>query len=210
MSTNLSEINVLSKYMSSINSAIDPRGPYNKEIWITTSGDWVAPVTGYYDIWAIGGGSGGYVYLRATDNYRELMGGTSGSYVYSIMKFNAGDIVPVTIGSGGIGQLGTLNNSVRWGGDTKFGSLVANGGSFCGKSSGVTFLSSMIALYMTSYGGGIGGPGETMSTKFYGSGGAASVTDKKTSYAIVNGKSGAVRIRYNDPTADSAFITDME
>lgn len=181
--------------------------PYNTEVWITESGTWTAPVTGWYEVMLIGGGQGGYYEIES--DYAHCQGGVAGNVIEKLVHFAQGQVVPVVCGSGGLGQQ-TPTTTARDGGHTQFGDIsTADGYS---SASGYRDLTTDHANY-TIYSNGAGmGWGDVLPTtkdgRFWGAGGAAIVNaENATSPAVPDGAGdgaqGAIRLRYYDPNKTS-------
>lgn len=167
---------------------------YNSEEWITESGEWTAPVTGWYNGLLIGGGDGGNGNLINNNNSRFAKGGDSGNYKSFLIYLTEGKSVPVIIGSGGIGVSGNDLPSRR-GGITSFYNIstaVFNDNEWHG------FMG--IQLYTINVAGIVATPGgfgaRYLNIGFYGAGGMAVV---ENSVSVANGAPGAIRLRYYDP-----------
>ena len=89
-------------------------GVYNTEEWITESGEWVAPVTGWYEIWMIGGGTGGL----CISNVGFIAGGLSGRILSAVKYLQANQNVSVIIGAAGRGVV--RQKDYDYGGHTSF------------------------------------------------------------------------------------------
>lgn len=203
--------------------------PYNTEEWITESGTWTAPVTGEYDVLAIGGGMGAALDV-ASDSPSSLvtaaLGGNSGQYINKIIHLSKNAQVQVSIGVGGIGRYYAADTPIRdrhelSGGETTFGSITAAGGSNNPEAFDTSFGAAFPGGYSNSvpqsarnaaFGGGLGGAtvGRNDPTAvhglFFGAGGSsyasagATVADIGSEVAAFgNGKQGAIRLRYYDP-----------
>lgn len=184
---------------------------YNSEEWITESGTWIAPVTGWYDVWMIGGGQGALI----TASAYFIMGGISGNYVHSLLFFEAGSSVPVVIGAAGIGRVSDSDIPQRNGGITSFGELSTEQG-----ADGLQTRSVPTPYYTTAgqaygAGGGFGGgyyaATDVVHGTFWGAGGGGYINDSGSVRLAGNGYQGAIRLRYydpakaNGPTAASTF-----
>lgn len=91
---------------------------------------WTCPITGYYEVWAQGGGAGGG---GGSDNGGGGDGGGEGQFIPYIIYFTSGVQYTIVIGDGGMGGLGTTSTG-QWGGMSTSGSattvwgLAAGGG----------------------------------------------------------------------------------
>lgn len=169
----------------------------NTEVWITESGTWIAPVTGWYDILTIDGGCGGW----ANSTNLHARGGESGAYKHFYAYFLAGDSIPVTIGSAGQGLISDYNNPSAAGGKTSFGELEASWQDTCFIGVDIELPTSNGAIYACGAGFGGGRPlqdTEQSAGRFYGAGGGCCVIG--TNKWSGNGAPGAVRLRYYDPS----------
>lgn len=77
----------------------------NKKETFTSSGSFIAPVTGVYKITLQGGGGGG----AGCSQYASGSGGGQGGYQEFYEKLTAGTLYPFTIGAGGTGGTGGAN-----------------------------------------------------------------------------------------------------
>lgn len=100
---------------------------YNAEEYILQSGDWVAPVTGWYAVTLVSGGFGGYVFGTAAQ--KGLYSGRSGYFIDKLVFLTKGQVVPVTIGAGGKGvykpdtSYNVDDYNLTIGGNTTFGDI---------------------------------------------------------------------------------------
>lgn len=94
----------------------------------TSSGSFTAPFAGWYFVRAIGGGGAG----GGSTGTRNGGGGGSGEYAEGWHYLTAGQVVTVTIGAGGTGNVSADGNG---GGTTSFGALMTAIGGFAGVSS---------------------------------------------------------------------------
>ena len=154
----------------------------NSELWITESGTFTAPVTGLCELFLIGGGCGASFSKDTTAT--NVAGGRSGNYLSKLIYLIKGTQVPVTIGSGGI------SNGATEGGITAFGDISTASGAYLAGCNNIA-----PANYNAkAYGGGFGGGSPGGSGLFYGAGGGANAS------SAGNGKQGAIRFRYHDPS----------
>lgn len=180
--------------------------PYNSEEWVTESGTWTVPVSGWYEILAIDGGYGAKV---SFSNW-SVNGGYSGNYKKTLKYFEKGEVLSITIGAGGKGFMegvtpGTTDITI--GGETTI--------------SGVTFTNSVTRISGTySYkatesnramgvGGGFGSifSSASSSPTFYGAGGSAYLSGTSTTNSyVMDGKQGAVYFRYYDLNKDTTLL----
>lgn len=197
---------------------------YNDKILITESGEWEAPVTGWYKILAVGGGSGGHInYFPGSNNNISaaiIMNGASGSYVHNVIKLEKGEVVQVTIGAGGNGSIRNSNVIEIAGsnsGDTIFKNIIAKGAN--NRTFADAFTDNMCYLqnsWMSSYftdsdiiilnGAGFGssidfgntGNAENEKGLYYGAGGGARCAKDGYKYAG-NGAPGCVILYFHNP-----------
>ena len=100
----------------------------NEEVWITASGTWTAPVTGWYDVLLIGGGDGTIAVTGPVRYGYFFHGGKSGGYKTALVHFTAGDTVQVSIGAGGVANPDFVSGDPGVaGGETTFGELTTVG-----------------------------------------------------------------------------------
>lgn len=194
----------------------------NTEEWITESGEWIAPVTGWYEVLLIGGGHSGYG--SAYDWAMEAYGGHSGALYLVFLYFNAGDTIPVNIGSGGVPyivQAYPMQIGQGAGSHTTFGDYSTTSGYRLNAGLSGRFnlkvSTSYIVRSLHGSGGGYGGGHGTwdankLGTKamaeilpesngaFYGAGGGAYSHQNGPYVSAGSGVQGAVRIRYYDPS----------
>lgn len=173
---------------------------YNDEIWITESGNWTVPYDGYYEILAIDGGNGAYHHI--TNNF--ITAGVSGNYKQALVKFKKGQIVPIIIGTGGIG---TTESTVELstGGITTVGSV-----SFTQYHNNrlipLAIQFSNIHSIRVS-GAGFGGGDFLHDAYWYGAGGGGFLNSDGI-YEVHDGKQGVVRFRFYNP--DKNIIENEE
>lgn len=213
---------------SGILSALGGNLRLNDEVWITESGEWTAPVTGWYEALLIGGGAGFYIDWDSTGgNWYMASGGYSGSYISKLVFLEKNQNISVVIGAAGqdivydsaAADAYHPNVDLLRGGDTYFGAYKAVGGVFLNDIHtmewrglpGVTVWPMRINagqfLMCHAAGGGFGGGlasvGENSTTGFYGCG--ATVTSHGDSdnlpetIASSPAKPGAVRLRFWNP-----------
>lgn len=115
--------------------------PSKAVIWrmqeFLTDGDFTVPdniAGGLVYVTGVGGGGSGSAGVRASTNRLAAMGGFGGQYcIKKPVNVNAGDVIAVTIGDGGLPVTAnasvTTSTSGNDGGDSSFGSLVLSGGS---------------------------------------------------------------------------------
>lgn len=170
--------------------------PYNDEIWITESGDWEVPCDGYYDITTIDGGKGGFTSSEKTYIYS----GQSGDMRKGVVKLTKGQIIPITIGAGGIGVVGTIDIG-RDGTATTFGNISLKYiRGFCGE---LRYRAVGSNIPIAQAGGGRGNETfvsftTTPDGTFYGAGGGAYIYDDSHMDAG-DGYQGCVIIRFYNP-----------
>ena len=195
----------------------------NSEVWITESGTFTAPVTGLYDVFVIGGGSGGVCRnANTTQGVPIAAGGRSGTEDWGYAYLIAGVEYPVIIGTGGLGLVEVPLVGAADGSDSSFAPGVFVSSRPPALSDGVEdqYVYAWKSSPMDSFkngdvsrcaGAGLGGgqwgdyPTEEAlirnSGLFYGAGGGACVA---TYSAAGNGAQGAVRLRYHDPAKANA------
>lgn len=215
--------------------AVYINGNWNTEEWITESGPWTAPVTGWYEVMVIGGGEGGLVFDDRTPRI-SATGGASGEIYEGLRYYNKGQIIPVTIGAGGVGiivEWGTYTTA-RYGGDTLFDDITCRGqaqtgGSWKnitpGKKQQVPIINwtsidnvhknAIINSPGCYYGDNRYADNNSHGIPTYGSGGSAiavfdatSILDLTQTFAR-DGYQGAVRLRYYDAAKDKNISIDM-
>ncbi len=187
---------------------VAPHGGWNSEIWITASGTWTAPVTGWYEVLLISGGYGGSLCPTAVFS----SGGESGSRVEIIVFYTAGDTMQVTIGAGGRGK---INADAQAGGHTVLGSYTTN---IINSKFYNSFTSNIQYKVLEPDSGysipGAGPGGGTFDQnnghgRSYGAGGGVLKGSYKEYTNIVgNGAQGAVRLRYYDPAKNNGPASD--
>ena len=192
----------------------------NAEEWITESCTWVAPVTGWYEVLVIDGGSAGTAHGETWDTYAR--GGDSGARKRHLVYLGAGEETPVIIGAGGSAN-GDYPNLVAGGSASSFGSLTSQGegvyrGSDCPRyTQDLVNISKNPSIF--SLGGTGGGPGGGSGNfagfdpaavggfhyvahsdgRWYGAGGGAYWHHTKGFCSAGNGAQGAVHLRWHDP-----------
>lgn len=177
--------------------------PNSREI-VTVSGDWEAPVSGYYSILAIDGGDGAYVYI----NNKSCEGGASGAYKQAVTFFEKGQIVPITIGSGGTGFVGNGAPDSRKGGKTSIGDVDFSAYENCRLSAVISYRTAY--NYGYSPGGGFGGYAPLQTEVWYGAGGAgyAKLAGDESASIAQDGQPGAVILTWYDPAKDPRATID--
>lgn len=187
------------------NGAIFNLAPvFNRRVYITESGDWEAPVTGWCKLQLISGGDGGVANVSTGGTW----GGLSGIYLDAFARLQKGQIIPVTIGAGGIGKSGT-SSSVAVGGHTSFGDIsTASPGKYIGKR----FLRSQPhdsndgnTLWSDGCGLGHGSANNPnwVNAQWYGGGGAVICHVNNAAASVFgNGYQGCVMVDYYDPDYD--------
>lgn len=182
--------------------------PYNTEAWITSSGTWTAPVTGWYDVWLIGGGMGSAAAAAST-----LYPGSSGYYYSFIVHLTKGQKIPVTIGAGGIGNKHTNTTVQTDGSPTIFGGYSSISGYRFERDAwyfDVANINVNAGVAGKGYGGGTWTGSATGAAyqsacngRFYGAGAGCMRYKAQSLAQWGNGAQGAVRLRYFDPTKSS-------
>lgn len=186
----------------------------------TASGSWTVPagVTSLtVAAWGGGGGGGG-----STGNKNGGSGGGGGGYTTAIIAVTAGQVIPFTVGAGGIAAVGANGGN---GGNTTILTLAANGGIGGAKdkgtagaggtaTGGTTNTTGTAGSTGTTTGGaggagangGVGGTGGAangpgLAGSIIGGGGSGSEYDagSSTSYPGGNGARGEIRITYIQP-----------
>jgi hypothetical protein len=206
----------LSAYTKTVNSPM-----FNKYDFITTSGTYTAPVTGWYKITAKGGGGGGGGAYTTGGYYFSGAGGGEGGTGIGYIRMTAGDTATVTIGAGGTGGASSAtgadggNTSVVYNGTAITGRGGNGGGAGGGMGgnggSGISILGatggSSICIGTNNIsvrggnGGGAGGGGKNVNSGLVGGGGAGGeYLIGGTAHAGYNGGNGHVRIEYFDST----------
>ncbi len=183
-------------------------GAPNSEVWLTESGQWTAPVDGWYNVLCIAGGEGSFAHSIQHWGFT----GQSGEWKEDFVYLQAGETVNVVVGSGGKKGTGTTwPTPGQNGGNTSFAGKVIALGSFSGDSS-----SYIACAYGTSHthndtNGSNGanqsnacaqGPGGTEGApRFYGAGGGINIWNyaNNTTATTYDGKQGVIRIRWHDP-----------
>lgn len=192
--------------------------PYNTEETITESGTWTAKVTGWHNITTIDGGSGCYV----NPTTGRGTGGAAGTRRHYFLWLEKGDQVPVTVGSGGLGNH-TTSFADTYGGATTFGnpvSVVTD--SWSPNQSNITSVSADFngtgpnSTRAWGWHDSPNGHNNALDGTFPGGGGGGLiVSTSPTVYYYGNGAPGAVIIRYYDPTKDTSLsigdqlVTDL-
>lgn len=185
----------------------------NSEIWITWSGTWTVPVTGWYEIMAIGGGAGGF--------YNPASGAISGASaeIYTrLIHLNAGSTATINIGAGATNIIQTTaapdTNLASLGGKTSFqiGNVIvqAAGG-------GINYVPTLgyidhnyaqplnsYFIYFPGEFGGLAGR-NTVVTRMSGFGAGGSIHNGTSG---VNPAQGVVRLRYYDPAKNNGTASD--
>ena len=183
-------------------------GMPNSELWITESGEFTVPLTGWYMLFVIDGGSAGG-FPDTSNSLFVANGGAGGARKWHFAYLTEGSSIPVTIGAGGI--ITGLSSSVLPG-KSAFGELTTEGepaipGEFSGR-----FNTSVGVSFLGATGGGPGGgansvdgiPGTTgfhymaaMDGTRPGAGGGAYCGSNRQK-AAGNGAPGAVLLLWHD------------
>jgi len=129
-----------------------------------TNGNFTALKTGDYFVIAVGGGggggSGGGKNTATSHGGMGGHGGLGGSLQMSVVSLTAGQVVPITIGAGGVGGTrvtdGQNGNPGQTGGNTEFGTFVFALGGSGGFGGGCSLIATGVG-YSGSNGGGFGG-----------------------------------------------------
>ncbi len=148
------QVNIVSANASSITAVIDPAGlvnvaaldaaiadrltreitpAFNKRDIVSTSGNYQAPVTGWYRITVKGGGGGGGgAYEPITNTRSGGAGGGEGGTTIAYEKLTKNQLVAVTIGAGGSGGTSQSGFSGTQGGNGGNSTVVVNGHTYTG------------------------------------------------------------------------------
>lgn len=182
---------------------------YNSEEIITESGEWIAPVMGWYAVLLIGGGSGGVYYTVD----KIASSGVSGARTRYLVWLQKGQAVSVVVGAGSPGAAAASGAAVPQISDTTFGELSANAETASrvlypitnGNLTGVT----RMGVSCSGPNGGTGyhpqspnGHNAAFDGRFPGGGGGAGYDNTNTNnrqYNFGNGANGAVIVRWYDP-----------
>lgn len=173
---------------------------YNTEEIITESGEWEAPVTGWYEVTVIGGGSGAFLDSRLTRGEAGKFGNRKTVLAY----YQKGQQIAVTIGAGGLKLFSELANmQLTYGGPTSFGEIASTDADSWVYSVGAQHNISGNALQREcgrGPNGGIGSENGTISNngRFPGGGGGYGVNGTTGAYNMGDGAPGAAIIRYYD------------
>lgn len=179
---------------------------YNAEEYILQSGDWVAPVTGWYAVTLVSGGWGGYVF--GTSSQVNLYSGRSGYFIDQLVYLTKGQVVPVTIGAGGKGvykpdtSYNVDDYNLTIGGNTTFGDIdIVNSPKKVFERMNTTSYINTGANYDLILNAVLG--------SFYGAGGNVRTCTFDPSVNVANdGIQGAVIVRYYDPAKDKNISVD--
>lgn len=174
-------------------SAIGGNLLLNSEELITESGEWTAPVAGWYSVFSIDGGEGGHVYPAN----KSATGGHGGRFKTFLMYFLKGQKVSIVIGAGGIGYVGNgpIPDSIYGGRTTIDGIRLPEGYEkyLIGQSS---YFNNLSGVWLA--GGGIGSYFGA-DGRWYGAGGGCYCGPNGTPATAYDGAAGAVRFRWHDP-----------
>lgn len=195
-------------------SAIGGNLRLNSEEWITESGEWVAPVSGWYDVLLFGGGNGGGINIPSF----VVNGGASGEMKSIVVYLQKGQTVEVVIGAGGLGVLVSATGSSNpiysyLGGHTSFGSISTVDAVRFRDVPSTGFSSTSQYRALQAPGAGLGGglfyfpesnktqDENNIACSGYGllGGGGAAVLGMDGQWAVGNGAPGSVRVRWYDP-----------
>lgn len=175
-------------------SAIGGNLLLNSEEWITESGTWAAPVTGWYNIMAIDGGGGGHIDTAKT----SAQGGASGVYKFATVYLEAGQSLDITIGSGGIGRAAVAGSYD--GGVTTVGGVDFSHWTYANFISDIHTKGGNSTLDAHCTGAGLGGARLGIHDgHWYGAGGGAIIENNNTVLQAHNGHQGVVVFRWHDP-----------
>ena len=181
---------------------------YNTEKWITTSGTWTAPVTGWYDVLAFDGGGNGAVPYGPNGTGIRLESVGFGAKHSGIVHLNQGEEVEVIVGAGA--PSGGMPQQGRNGGVTSFGNKPLHfiwGGACDVRTYPVNIAYN--GYHVSGSGPGGGYPSQSGATQDEKNkacsasghwGGSGAVFYASTSnYGVGAGAQGSVRLRYWDP-----------
>lgn len=123
---------------------------------IDTSQTWTCPETGWYEVFACGGGGGGATAQNIGGN---ACGGGGSGHVCGLFYLNKGEQVVCTIGAGGIAST-SWSSAGGTGGTTTFGSYLTA----IGANGGPAATGSYVGNAANSVNGGGGGSGSSTGT----------------------------------------------
>ena len=110
-----------------VDQTVTQKSKWTELARITTSGTWTVPAGVYrIGVFLLGGGASGAKRDSTTSRDDSVSGGPSGFVNNAILDVTPGQQIPVVIGSGGDG--GAVVGEIMAGGDTEFGTIVAEGG----------------------------------------------------------------------------------
>ena len=184
-------------------------GMPNSEKWITESGEWEAPVDGWYSLLLFSGGNSAVIETST----RLARGGASGPMAITQMYLSKGQQVPVIIGAGGVSAGADTATAV--GGVTSFGDFSATRDTGFWELNGQWSPRGSVSGITTYYGagGGFGGgyPSQPQSSDtqaqrnancsgagHHGGGGAAIIMSNGL-YGLGTGAPGSILARWHDP-----------
>ena len=172
-------------------------GPINDEILITENCDFVIPYTGTYVIDIINGGDAPYTTFDGKDENRStIWPGKGKEFKRFYRQYVQGQIIPVTIGKGGIASKNGTTNGI-YGGTTTFDDM---------SGSDYPYWTGVLEIFggeIRANGGGLGAGNYTASNASWygaGAGGAWNSYDGVVGPRLGNGYQGAVRLRFHNPT----------
>lgn len=190
-------------------SAIGGNLLLNSEELITESGEWVAPVSGWFEILLYDGGNSGSI-----SNYGTVSAGASGSIRRAMVYLTAGQSVPVVVGAGGVSPAKGANINI--GGNTSFGDISTASACIFGFTTNQVVDATLsqagtATIYATGCGHGGGYPAQSPAGSSqeqrnkdcnalgYWGGGGAAVRFYDGNYGIGAGAPGSVYVRWHDP-----------
>lgn len=193
-------------------------GNFNTREVINESGEWTAPVTGTYKITVIGGGTGGLVRGNADYSGRIVVrSGNSGEFFTTFKTLQKGQVIPVTIGAGGLKRIDPiLDGNAVVGGITSFGDITAGNTLNYQHVPYKAWIANELET-INSYPARIAGAGPgamfggTPNTP--GTGGSAqyeyNLTEETYVYNANDGAAGCVILEYYDAAKDKNISVDM-
>lgn len=186
---------------------------YNDEILITESGDFEIPYDGIYEVTVINGGNAARI-----SSTNHIWAGEGQASKTVIKEYTNGQIIPVTIGAGGMAQVvdSSTSSYTYEGGATQFGDITSSANEYVLQgSSNELYNTTGVNVICEAYGGGIGGgyASRTNANGFnFGAGGGGYYNINSTpKYNLGNGYQGCVKLRFFNPEKNiSITINDAE